>query len=168
VVSEDGNRVLQADSRDAASGLIRDLDFDPQQWPILAWRWKIDGVLPTGDARRRSGDDYPARLYVIFPHWFFPRTKTLNYIWANHLPAGTVVPNPFTANAMMIAVASGPDQAGQWVAERRNLVADYRRAFGEDPPPAGAVALMTGTDNTGGTARAWYDDLRLERRDQQE
>lgn len=164
VVAENGNRVLAAESRNAASGLVYAIEFEPSEWPVLAWRWKVAGVVEKGDARSRSGDDYPARVYVIFPHWFFPRTRTLTYIWANQIPAGTVLPSPFTDNAMMIAVESGPDRAGRWVEERRDIVADFRRAFGEDPPAAGAVAVMTDTDNTGANARAWYDDLRLERR----
>jgi hypothetical protein len=63
----------------------------------------------------------------------------------------------------MIAVQSGPARAGEWLAERRDIVADFRRAFGEDPPRIGAIAVMTDTDNTGATAAAWYDDLVLER-----
>lgn len=42
---------------------------------------------------------------------------------------------------------------------RRNIVDDYRRAFGEDPPHVGAIAIMTDTDNTGETATAWYGDI---------
>jgi hypothetical protein len=163
VVAENGNCVLQADSHHAASGLVRRLDVDPRDYPILSWRWKVAGTIPQGDERTRAGDDYAARVYVIFPHWFFPKTRTLNYIWANRLPAGEFLPNAYTANAVMIAVQSGPARAGEWLAERRDIVADFRRAFGEDPPRIGAIAVMTDTDNTGATAAAWYDDLVLER-----
>jgi hypothetical protein len=62
----------------------------------------------------------------------------------------------------MIAVESGAAKAGTWVEERRNIVADYRRAFGGAPPRIGAIAIMTDTDNTGGSAEAWYDDIRIE------
>jgi Protein of unknown function (DUF3047) len=162
VVAEGDNHVLAAVSRGSASGLVYKIDYDPRGWPILTWRWKIENVLAAGDAHTKAGDDYPARLYVVFPSWFFPWTKSLNYIWANKLPAGSMVPNPFTGNAMMIAVESGPGKAGQWVTERRNIVEDFRRAFGGKPPEVGAIALMTDTDNTGEMARAWYDDIRLE------
>jgi hypothetical protein len=163
VVADAGNRVLQAESRGAASGLVRRLDVDPRDYPILTWRWKVAGTIPQGDERTRAGDDYAARVYVIFPHWFFPKTRTLNYIWANRLPAGEFLPNAYTANAVMIAVQSGPEQAGRWLTERRDIVADFRRAFGEEPPRIGAIAIMTDTDNTGSAANAWYDDLMLER-----
>ena len=161
VVAQGSGHVLQAESRGAASGLVHKLDLDPRATPILTWRWKVAGTIPQGDERSKAGDDYAARVYVIFPHWFFPKTRTLNYIWANHLQKGEFLPNAYTANAMMIAVQSGPQLAGQWLAERRDIVADYRQAFGEDPPRIGAIAVMTDTDNTGARATAWYDDLVL-------
>jgi len=161
VVAGDGGGVLQAEAHGTASGLVFKQQIDPQHYPILRWRWKVDRVLAKGDARTRDGDDYPARLYVVFPHWFFPLTKTLNYIWANRLPAGEMVPNPFTGNAMMIAVESGSSRVGEWREERRDIVADYRRAFGGEPPTIGAIAIMTDTDNTGESAMAWYDAIRL-------
>ena len=163
VVREGDDHVLQAKSQAAASGLVYELDFDPVEYPFLSWRWKIEDTIAAGDERTKQGDDYAARVYVIFPHWFFPKTRTLNYIWANHLPAGEILPNAYTGNAMMLAVASGPAQAGEWMQVRRNIVEDFRRAFGEDPPAAGAIAIMTDTDNTASAATAWYDDIRLSR-----
>lgn len=162
VADEQGDQVLQAVSHAAASGLVKRVSFDPRELPWLTWRWKISATLPDGDARTRDGDDYAARVYVIFPHWIKPLTRSINYIWANRLPTGSAVPNSYYARAMMLAVQSGDERAGRWIHERRNLVADYRQLFGEDPPMAGAVAIMTDTDNTGGVAHAWYDDLVLE------
>jgi len=161
VVTDAGGRVLQADSRAAASGLVYELKADPRQLPILSWRWKVAGTVPGGDARSKAGDDYAARIYVIFPHWFFPKTKTLNYIWSNRLAKGEHIPNPFTGNAIMLAVESGPELAGTWISERRNVYQDYRRVFGSEPPEIGAIAIMTDTDNTGSSATAWYDDIVL-------
>ncbi|MEZ4600113.1 MAG: DUF3047 domain-containing protein [Syntrophotaleaceae bacterium] len=161
VVRNETGQVLKAESRGAASALIFERKIDLAEYPNLCWRWKVDNIVAKGDARKKEGDDYAARLYVIFPHWFFPKTRTINYIWGNKLPPGAVVPNPFTSNAMMVAVESGKENIGQWRSECRNVSADYRAAFGDDAPPAGAVAIMTDTDNTGGAAAAWYDDIRF-------
>ncbi len=163
VVADGDEHVLQAESDASASGLVYKIKFDPSETPVLSWRWKIAKTVDKGNERTKVGDDYAARVYVIFPHWFFPKTRTLNYIWANHLPVNDILPNAYTGNAMMFAAASGPDKAGQWVEVRRNIVEDFRRAFGEDPPEAGAIAIMTDTDNTGETARAWYDDISISR-----
>jgi hypothetical protein len=161
VVREKTGKVLKAESHGAASALILEQKIDLEKFPVLTWRWKVENVLAKGDARKKEGDDYAARIYVIFPHWFFPKTRTINYIWANKLPQGAIVPNPFTSNAMMVAVESGEENLGEWIIESRNVYADYRAIFGEDPPLAGAIAIMTDTDNTGDSAVAWYDDIRF-------
>lgn len=159
LVADGEQTVLQATSRAAASGLIYDIDYAPKAYPVLAWRWKIANTIVKGDERSKAGDDYAARIYVIFPHWFFPKTRSLNYIWANRLPKDDLLANAFTGNAVMIAVESGAEKVGEWVEERRDIVTDYRRAFGEDPPEVGAIAIMTDTDNTGESAVAWYADI---------
>ena len=161
VVQEDGQRCIRATSDASASALYYEIDFDPRDYPFLAWRWKVNNILAKGDETKKEGDDYAARVYVVFPSALFWRTKAINYIWANKLTAGQAVPNPFTSNACMIAVQSGPTLVGQWMEEKRNLLEDYRKCFGEDPPEAGAVAIMTDTDNTGEKAVAWYGPIRL-------
>jgi hypothetical protein len=135
VVREATGNVLQAESHGVASALILKQQIDLQKFPVLSWRWKVQNVLVKGDARSKAGDDYAARVYVVFPHWFFPKTRAINYIWANKLPPGTVVPNAFTSKAIMIALESGEEHVGKWMFESRNVYADYRAIFGEEPPP---------------------------------
>ncbi|MGK2907348.1 MAG: DUF3047 domain-containing protein [Desulfuromonadales bacterium] len=159
IVDDEGLKVLQAESKDAASGLVFETEYNPQDYPVLSWRWKIANTIVKGDSRTKAGDDYAARVYVVFPHWFFPKTRTLNYIWANRLPKEVFQANAFLGNAVMISVESGVEHVGEWRTERRNIVDDYRRAFGEEPPAIGAIAIMTDTDNTGESAIAWYGDI---------
>jgi len=159
IVDDAGDKVLQASSRDSASGLIFETMYDPREYPILSWRWKVADTIDKGDSRTREGDDYAARIYVVFPHWFFPMTRTLNYIWANQLPKDASQISVYAGNDMMIAVESGSEKIGQWLSVRRNIVEDYRRAFGEDPPDVGAIAIMTDTDGTGESALAWYGNI---------
>ncbi len=160
-VVEEGRPAVKAESRATASALIYKVSLDPKTYPRLSWSWKIVHTIGKGDERTKAGDDYAARVYVVFPSTFFWRTRAVNYIWANRLPPGTFLPNAYTGNAVMVAVESGDGNAGRWIDEERNLVEDYRRAFGEDPPAVGAVAIMTDTDNTGEQAVAWYGAIRL-------
>ncbi len=173
--------VLKAEAVAAASGLIRKLDLPAAERPRLAWRWKAANLIAAGDVRRKEGDDYPARIYVSFKYspervslldrvkyttarvlyGEYPPHAGLNYIWDARAPVGTVVPNPFTERVQMIVVESGADRLSQWLAYERDIVADYRRAFGEDPPPISGIALMTDADNTGETAVAYYGDITL-------
>ena len=159
IVEDSGQKVLQAKSQNAASGLVFETLYDPKEYPVLSWRWKVGNTIASGDSRTKASDDYAARIYVVFPHWFFLKTKTLNYIWANRLPKDSFQISTFTSNDMMIALESGPGKVGQWVSATCNIVEDYRRAFGEDPPDVGMIAIMTDTDGTGESAIAWYSDI---------
>jgi hypothetical protein len=159
LVQDGGRTVIKAHSKAAASGLIRKVTLDPARFRYLHWSWKIDTTIDKGNERTKAGDDYAARVYVVFPGRFFWQTRAINYIWANHLPKGEAIPNAFTANAMMVAVESGPEKAGQWLNEVRDVLVDYRRLFGQDPREIGAIAIMTDTDNTAGEATGWYGDI---------
>ncbi|SKA09665.1 Protein of unknown function [Trichlorobacter thiogenes] len=161
LVQENGRTVLKAHAKAAASGLSKKLKFSPVNHRYLKWNWKIANTIAQGNEKTKQGDDYAARVYVVFPGRFFWQMRALNYIWANKLPKGEFVPNAFTSNALLIAVESGQSKAGQWVSEERDILADFRRVFGEDPPDAGAIAIMTDTDNTGAEATAWYGDITL-------
>ena len=163
VVADESTRVLQAVSNGTASALVYQEEFLLDEYPVISWRWKIESVIAQGDAAHKQSDDYAARIYIVFSHWFYPNTRSLNYIWANKLEQGRVVPSPFTDNSVMIAVESGPRNVGSWQTVRRNIADDFRQAFGMEPPEKWTIAIMTDTDNTGGRARAWYDDIRLEK-----
>lgn len=158
--SSDGRLALRAESKAAASGLYRKVNVELDKTPMLNWTWKVDNVLAGTDERIRAGDDYSARVYVVFSGApMFWRTRAINYVWSNKQPVDSIWPNAFTGNARMIAVESGTGQVGQWVSERRDVRADYQRLFGEKPGRVDAVAIMTDTDNTGATAMAWYGDI---------
>ena len=158
--NSDGRLALHAESIAAASGLYRTVNVELDKTPMLNWTWKVDNVLAGADERIRAGDDYAARVYVVFSGGpMFWRTRAINYVWSNKQPVDSIWPNAFTGNARMIAVESGTGQVGQWVSERRDVRADYQRLFGEKPGRVDAVAIMTDTDNTRAAATAWYGDI---------
>jgi len=179
LVADGTQTVLAAQSQQSASGLIRKVSLDLHEFPFINWRWKVAHVNPKSDVTRKDGDDYPARIYITFAydpgqvgilertkfeaarlvHGEMPPMAILNYIWANRAPPGLFVPSAFTDRSIMIAVQSGPARAGRWVTEKRNVYADYKKAFGREPTAITGVALMTDTDNTGETAKAWYGDI---------
>ncbi len=161
LVQDQGRTVLRASSRASASALYKEIKLEAKRHQLLRWSWKVPGTIPGGDERSKAGDDYAARVYVVFPSALFWRTLALNYIWANLLAQDQHVPNAFTANAVLLAAQSGPGRAGQWISEERNVYEDFKRVFGQEPPPMGAVALMTDTDNTGSQALAFYGDISL-------
>lgn len=153
---------LRAEAAASASGLFYRLEYEAAAEPLLSWSWRVDNIVAKGDARTKGGDDYPARIYVVFPSLLFWKTRALNYVWATRQQVGEAIPNSFTSNAMMVAVESGPAQVGRWRHYRRNIYQDFRRYFGSEPPPVGAIAIMTDTDNTGEQAAACYGAIRVE------
>nr|WP_228210679.1 DUF3047 domain-containing protein [Marinobacter salarius] len=181
LTDDNGEQVVKATTDNSASGLIARVSVEPGDSLILRWRWKVSNVYEQGNARKKEGDDYPARIYVAFEFepdeaGFFERAKrktvevvfgeelpgnALNYIWANRLPVGEIIANPFTDTTMMVAVNSGTANTGEWVTVERDIVADYRKAFDREPPKLVGVAIMSDSDNTGASATAWYGDVSL-------
>lgn len=161
LVKDNGRTILKAHSNKAASGYIKKISVDPKRFPLLRWSWKVAGVNPKEDITQKSGDDFVARVYVVFPRTFFWRMRAINYVWSSRMPKESVEPSPYTGNVKIVAVESGPGKAGEWISEERNIYEDYRRLFGEEPPEIGAIAVMTDTDNTQTDAVAWYGDITL-------
>lgn len=159
LVEQDGRRVLQADSNGAASGLYREISVDLAKTPCLNWSWRVANVLNGVDERAKTGDDYPARVYVIVSGGVaFWRTRSLVYVWSSNQPVGAVWDNAFAgSNVRTLALRSGP--ATGWFNEKRDVRADFKRLFGDDIERIDAVALMTDTDNSGQAATAWYGDI---------
>lgn len=156
----DTHTVLHANSNASASGLFREIKIDLNKTPILHWSWKVDNVLTGVDERTKAGDDYPARVYVVFSGGLaFWRTRAINYVWSNNQPIQSNWRNAFTGNAQMIAVQSGQNHTGQWMEQQRDVLADYQKLFGAEPGNVDAVAIMTDTDNSGTSASAWYGDI---------
>lgn len=60
--------VLVAKSKRSASGIATKKTFDLMEYPIIRWRWKISNIYENGDMRRKSGDDYPMRICIVFAY----------------------------------------------------------------------------------------------------
>ncbi|HSO19171.1 MAG TPA: DUF3047 domain-containing protein [Desulfosarcina sp.] len=183
LVEVDGKTVLRAESDASASGMVKRIDVDPGQYPLIAWEWRVANVLAKGDVTSKAGDDYAARIYITFDEAserisFLQRTKraaikmlygmsppsaAIAYIWGNRAAMESIHPNAYTDRCRMIVVESGPVHLNRWRRYQRNIADDFRRAFGYDPPRITGIAVMTDTDNTAESATAWYGDILLER-----
>jgi len=59
-------------------------------------------------------------------------------------------------------VESGAENKDKWVDVERNIAGDYYQAFGRPlRRQAGAVALMTDSDNTQSSALGYYADIKV-------
>ncbi len=90
-----------------------------------------------------------------------PPFATLMYVWDAQAPVGSVIVNPQSDRIRKIVVESGVTGLRQWRSYRRNLVEDFRLAFGEAPGALQAMAVMTDGDNTQSQVNTWYGDISL-------
>jgi hypothetical protein len=164
VVTEDGNKILRVDSSASASGMFREINEKPVVPGNISWRWKVQSSLELNTKERmKSGDDYAARVFLLFePSFFRWRIPTVCYVWAGHEKVGSVFKSPYSSNVCMVVLQSGNKKAGGiWIQEERDYIQDYQQCFEKTPKELSAAAIMVDTDDTGAQTTAWFDDLML-------
>ncbi len=164
----DGGVAIEAVAEGASAGLARGVEIDPEICPVLEWRWQIEALPSDADLSSRAREDVTASLIVAFgdPGVFTnpDPVPTLRYVWSTpDNPVETVVDSPYFPGVLRsIPVRSGPEGLGEWVTERRDLVADYELAFGEPPEDKIEVfALFTDSDHGGERVTARYGWARV-------
>ncbi len=155
---------LHATASGTASVLCRETEIDLASLPVAVWRWRLDRAPVRGDERSRAGDDQGLRVSFLHRDGLLPGSViAIQYVWSQSETEGTAWPNAFSPEAYQLAVESGPARPGDWVAERRNLRADFRRIFNRDIDRVDAVCVMTDGDQTGGLVEGWYGDIGMTR-----
>ena len=163
-VSENGRQVLHAVSKGSASGYVyKKPKVTVAEFPLLRWSWRVDQPVAGEDFRKKNGDDFAARVYVVFPGTFFWQYRAICYVWSKSMSKGQSAASPFTPRVAVIALESGSAALGSWRQEERNYAEDYRSLFGETPPDPIAVGFMTDSDNSASQAEAWYGDIQFVR-----
>ncbi len=181
-VEADGElRYLKAESNGSASAIVHRDEFNVYEYPVVRWRWKVDNVYRGGDALTKAGDDYPLRIYIMFKfdpekagllerlkygsarliYGQYPPHSSINYIWANLEHGEDIITNSYAEQAEMVLLQKGGENVGKWVYEEVNIVEDYRRAFGSDPPAMARIAIMNDSDNTGESSISYVDYIEV-------
>lgn len=183
LVKDDQRTVIRARASSSASGLVHPLDLDSSVYRLLHWHWKVDDLIAKADNTQKHTEDSPVRVVISFDgdmnkldfsdQMFFDQVKaftgqqlpyaTLMYIWENRVARDTVIPNRHTSRIKMVVAESGRDKVGSWQEQTRDIYADFRRAFGEEPGRIIAIGIMTDTDNTGDNVHAYYGDITFKR-----
>ena len=178
---KDGRPALEATSERSASIWRKRLNPAVAEVGDVSFSWWVEHLIPGANVSDVDHEDAVARVIFGFAGNIdalplrtrmkfelaqaltgeAPPYATLMYVWDTKLPVGTVVINPRSDRIRKIVVDSGPAELRRWRDHRRDLAADFERAFGEKPGPLLHVALMTDSDNTGTTAQAWYGPVEL-------
>jgi hypothetical protein len=183
VVERDGGRnVLRANAASSATGLRCAVQIDPAQFGRLRFSWRVPQAPAHADVGVAEHDDCPARIILSFSgddtrlhlrdRLFFEQVElftgqrlpfaTLMYVWdgGRHAPE-SVHRNHRSARIQYLTVESGALRTGGWLHYERDVVADYRRVFGEAPGLVTGVGVLTDGDALKLDLEAWYGDISL-------
>jgi hypothetical protein len=172
---------LRAESNASASALVYKQEFNLYDYPRVHWRWKASNIYLNTDPEKKSGDDYPIRVYIIFKYdpetagtidkikygiakrlyGEYPPHSTLTYVWANSEEQKDIIASPYTDKAKLIALEKGSKKVEIWQDEEVNILQDYRTAFGADPPTVASIAIMNDSDNTGQKSVSYIDFIEV-------
>ena len=178
---KDGRDAMAVMAVSSASMLRHKLRIAAADLGSVRFSWKVPELIAQADMALRDADDSPVRIILAFDgdrSRFSPRNAmlsdlaraltgeelpyaTLMYVWCNRCEPGTVINSPRTDRIRKLVVESGPKKLNQWLDYERNIRADFERVFGEAPGTLVGIAIMTDSDNTHSTARAWYGPVRL-------
>ncbi len=181
IVPENGKNILLCESNASASGLILKKTFNIYQYNRLKWKWKVSNVYNNADPRKKSGDDFPIRIYIIFKYnpekaTLYEKTKynaakliyeeypphsSVNYVWSSSVIPERMITSPYTDRVKLILLQKGPEKVNKWITEEVNILEDYKRAFGENPPETASLAIMSDSDNTGESAKAFIEYIQI-------
>ncbi|HSE04757.1 MAG TPA: DUF3047 domain-containing protein [Methylomirabilota bacterium] len=157
---EGGRRFLHAESRGLGIQAGREVAWDLEAYPILAWSWRPVEFPKRSDERKSGANDSPVSVYAVFPSSPVS-VKTLKYIWSRVVGTGTHLTSS-AGNTQVRVLRTGTEKISQWVEERVDVRESYRRYFKVDqaPKPVG-IAVLTDSDDTKSSAQGDYANFRV-------
>ena len=160
IAQEGISRYLHAASRGLGVQAGRELAWNLDVYPILAWSWRPIEFPRDSDERKSKTNDSALAVYAVFPGSPVS-VKSVKYIWSRVVPVGTHLTSS-AGNTQVQVLRSGIEQTGQWVEEETNVRDDYRKYFGvtDVPKPAG-IAVLTDADDTKSSAQGDYANFRV-------
>jgi DUF3047 family protein len=166
IVENDGHKVLHLVSQNEGSTITKDIKgkVDLKATPILEWSWRVVKLPANGDSRKKETDDQAAQVYVGWPR--FPeavRSRIIGYVWDTTAPAGTIVKSEKTGTITYVVVRSGTADLGKWITERRNVVEDFRKIYGEAPENPGGISVAIDSNDTRSSAESFLGPLLFKR-----
>ncbi len=151
IVEDEGVKAFEMKSYNSSFSVQRKINVDIGEYPYISWRWKAIELPKGGDFRKSGKDDQAAQVFVAFPGH-----RSISYIWDTTAPVGSVgaFSIPLVMNVKIIVVTSGEADIGKWVTVTRNVYDDYKRLYGENPPPAEGLRFQINSQHTKTTACA--------------
>lgn len=168
IIEENGNKFLKYEGTQAKHinyPLANKDKINIYDTPVLSWKVRAWQLPKNANEDSDSRNDAVMSIYVVFDFGrvalFKKVPKSIRYTWSSTLAKGTELSKLF-GNQKIVVVESGTDNTGKWITFQRNIVEDYRRLFGDDPPKKPlAILILSDGDSTGSWVEADYDDIKL-------
>lgn len=157
LVQDGEKQALHMRSDKASFALQKKVQVALKETPFLVWQWKVTNIPPNGDFRNAKVDDQAAQLIVAFSS-----SRFITYIWDSLAPKGTLAETsaPPFKKLFAAVVQSGSQGLGTWITERRNLIEDYRQAFGgETPESIEGVRIQINSQHTQSLAESYWRSI---------
>jgi hypothetical protein len=156
LVREADGQALQLRSEQTSFALQKKVQIALQEYPFVVWQWKVTQLPEGGDFRRSSTDDQAAQLIIAFSERQF-----LAYIWDSTAPQGLLgeAPAPLFRKIFALVIQSGPRALGTWLTERRNVIDDYTKAFGQAPKATEGVRIQINSQHTKSRAESYWKSI---------
>jgi hypothetical protein len=160
VTRESSGAALALRSTGTSFSLQKEVNVDVKRYPLLTWTWMVTKLPKGGDFRRSRTDDQAAQLFVAFS-----RSRTIVYLWDTSAPQGLMAdaPSPPFVSIKAVVVRSGPADMGKWLTETRNVYEDFRKLFGEEPPPVNGMRIQINSQHTETSAESYFGDVVFQR-----
>src|SRR5215470_9563241 len=154
--SESDLQLVQDDGKQASFSLQKKIQISLQASPFLVWDWKVTALPKGGDFRRSGSDDQAAQLIIAFSS-----SRFLSYIWDSTAPKGLIAsaPAPVFKKVFAVVMQSGTQGLGTWITERRNLIDDYKQAYGEAPEVIEGVRIQINSQHTQSRAESYWHSI---------
>jgi hypothetical protein len=149
--------------------IVKSATWNPRQYPIMTWCWRVDALPPGADERYSPTNDSAAGIYVMFSQNWLGVPKQLKYVWSSTLAEGTFGRRPRIFRPWFIVAESGDHNLGKWTFEQVDLYRDFKKIYkGKPEKQTVGLGILTDANSTKSHAEAYYADIRVWTREAQE
>ena len=177
----EGRDAVRATADATGSILRRRQRIEPADLGRISFSWNVPPPSADANASLAELEDVPVRVVLAFDgdrSRFSIKNSllselslmltgeelpfaTLIYAWSRVNKLGDVVMHDRTDRIRKLVVDSGDQSYNQWLSYERDIRADYRKAFGEDPGALLSFAVFTEGEKNEGQLQAFYGPLKL-------
>lgn len=160
-VEKESKKAIRLKTKDSASILLRKVNINLQEFPVLNWEWFVEKPISTKvNENSIEGDDHPIRI-VIYLEDMSNEEKIIEIVWGNYLEAGNYI---FVDGYKHFVARGGEKNTGKWFQETVNLARLYQNIYLEEPEARITdIGLFSDSDDTNGETIAYVSKVSLKK-----